>query len=72
MSAASQISQAKLRGITGDNHDRERIVVSIDMPAGAVTRFSLTIKDLKALGEMVECAIPNFAEAWRRRDEAQR
>lgn len=72
MSAAPEYPHAKLRGLTGDNHDRDRMVVSFDMPDGDVTRLSVSSEDLKALGEMVEWAIPNFAELWRKRDEAQR
>lgn len=72
MNAAPGHPRAALHGITGDNHDRDRMVVSFKMADGTVTRLSVLIKDLEALGELIDWAIPTLAEAWRKRDEAQR
>ncbi|WP_171178631.1 hypothetical protein [Ruegeria sp. HKCCD8929] len=72
MNTPPKFPRAKLRGLTGDNHDRDRLAVSFDREDGETVRLSLTIKDLNALGEMTEWAIPTLTESWRQRDEAQR
>lgn len=53
MSAMGQITSATLRGLHRDNRDLGRVVVSFDVPDGAVLRISLTNNDLAVLAKMI-------------------
>lgn len=55
--------------MTGDNHDRDRMVLRIENEGGSkYGHLSFAIKDLKELNDRVVDFEPSVAAYWARRD----
>jgi len=67
-----QYPRVRVDGVTGDNHDRDRMVLRIENEDGSRHgHLSFAIEDLRSIEELVSDFEPYLAKNWAKRDSQQ-